>query len=328
VIQIIFTGGTISMRRDAAAGGNIPAHGGEALVAMAPGLRELGPLRIDDWGRYPACHMGPAKLWELRNHIADAIRDRGLQGVVVTHGTDTLEETAYLLARTLPRDLPICLTGAMRTSSDDGWDGPRNLTDAVRVARDPASRGRGTVVVFAGRILPGLGATKVQATAPEAFDAPHLGADGRTGGPADRAGQAGEAVEFYRAPAMLSLPLNPASLSARVALVPMVVGDDGAMLDLARPHHDGVVIEAFGSGNLPPGALPAIDRWVAESKPVILASRCPQGQVSPIYAFEGGGATVVRRGAIPAGPRTPSQARMELVICLSAGVPYGGTTRT
>jgi L-asparaginase len=94
------------------------------------------------------------------------------------------------------------------------------------------------------------------------------------------------------------------------------------MLDLARPEHDGVVIEAFGSGNLPPGAVPAIRRWLDEGKPVVLSSRCPFGEVTPSYAFEGGGARLVSIGVIPAGPRTSSQARMELAIALSAGVPY------
>jgi L-asparaginase len=103
----------------------------------------------------------------------------------------------------------------------------------------------------------------------------------------------------------------------------MVVGDEGGLLDLARSGHDGVVIIGFGSGNIPPGALPAIRRWIAERKPVVLASRCPEGQVTPVYAFEGGGATLVREGVTPAGPRTPSQARMELIIALSAGAPYG-----
>jgi L-asparaginase len=103
----------------------------------------------------------------------------------------------------------------------------------------------------------------------------------------------------------------------------MVVGDDGTMLDRARPGHDGVVIEAFGSGNVPPGAVPAIGRWLEEGKPVVLASRCLYGQVVPAYAFEGGGARTTGMGAIPAGPRTPSQARMELTLALSAGVPYG-----
>jgi L-asparaginase len=117
--------------------------------------------------------------------------------------------------------------------------------------------------------------------------------------------------------------LTPHGLTARVALVPMVVGDDGAMLDRALPGHDGVVIEAFGSGNVPPGAVPAIGRWLEQGKPVVLASRCLYGTVQPTYAFEGGGARTTAMGAIPAGPRTPSQARMELTIALSAGAPYG-----
>jgi L-asparaginase len=323
------------MRRDAAAGGNVPALGGDELVALAPDLAELGPIRVDDWGRYPACHMGPAKLWELRNHVAGVIADPAVHGVVITHGTDTLEETAYLLARTLPPDVPVCLTGAMRTSSDEGWDGPRNLTDAVRVAADPASRGRGTMVVFAGRILPGLGAMKVEATALEAFDSPHLGAVGtvepRGRGAAGQGGSVNYSASQHLSDlsdlSVLTVLSDLTVLTARVALISMVVGDDGSLLDMARPTHDGLVVVAFGSGNLPPGAVPAIDRWLAEGKPVVLASRCPRGEVTPVYAFEGGGATLVRRGVIPAGPRTPAQARMELMICLSTGIPYGGTAK-
>jgi L-asparaginase len=117
--------------------------------------------------------------------------------------------------------------------------------------------------------------------------------------------------------------LNLRGLSARVALVPMVVGDDGRMLDVARSGHDGLVIIAFGSGNLPPGAVPAISRWIQEGKPVVLASRCHAGVVTPLYAFEGGGARLAAMGVTPAGPRTPSQAWMELMISLSAGTEYG-----
>jgi L-asparaginase len=119
------------------------------------------------------------------------------------------------------------------------------------------------------------------------------------------------------------MDLMGSGLAARVAMIPMVVGDDGRMLDLARPNHDGVVVVAFGSGNLPPGAVPAIARWIGEGKPVVLATRCPGGVVTPLYAFEGGGVRLVGMGAIPAGPRVPSQAWMELMISLSAGMAYG-----
>ena len=317
MIHLLFTGGTISMSRDAAAGGNIPTHGGEALVSMAPDLGEVGAFTIEDWGRFPAAHLGPERLWSLRDRVQALITGDGVQvpdGVVITHGTDTMEETAYLLARTLDPAVPVVLTGAMHTSSDFYWDGPRNLTDAARVAADPGSKGRGAMIVFNGKIFAGHQAAKMEATALDAFGAPHGYPIGRV---------TDEGVEWsYSAP---ELPgrIQPPGLTARVALVPMVVGDQGAMLDLARPAHDGVVLEAFGSGNLPPGAVPAIRRWIEEKKPVVLASRCARGAVLPVYAFEGGGAGLVKDGAIPAGPRTPAQARLELALALSAGVPFG-----
>jgi L-asparaginase len=314
MIHLLFTGGTISMQRDPAAGGNVPAHGGEALVAFAPGLDAIAPYRIENWARLPACHLGPDKLWALRERIGEVARSGEVRGIVVTHGTDILEETAYLLARTLSPAVPVAITGAMLTSSDDGWDGPRNLLDAARVAAAPASAGRGTMVVFHGDIFAGETAVKTHATAVAAFSAPHGGPIGRvTNGQVTYAGPVTER----------SAPLAPEGLPAKVALVSLVVGDDGTMLDLARPEHDGVVVVAFGSGNMPPGAVPAVRRWLDEGKPVVLASRCAMGEVTPVYAFDGGGARIVALGATPAGPRTPSQARMELVLALSAGVAYG-----
>ena len=314
MLHLLFTGGTISMQRDERAGGNVPAHGGATLVGFAPGLERVAPYRIEDWGRLPACHMGQETLWALRNRVAEVIATERPDGIVVTHGTDTIEETAYLLSRTVEPSVPVVVTGAMLTSSDAGWDGPRNLTDAARVAAAPAARGRGTLVVFAGEIFDGSQVAKMQATALHAFGAPHAAA----------VGSAGEGGVQFSAPVPARRPLAvPDGLRARVALVPMVIGDDGALLDLARPAHDGVVLVAFGSGNLPPGAVPAIHRWLEEGKPVVLATRCPFGAVTPIYAFEGGGATLVRAGVIPAGARTVAQARMELVIALSAGASYG-----
>jgi L-asparaginase len=314
VIHFLFTGGTISMQRDAAAGGNIPAHGGEALVQLAPGLRAIAPYRIENWAKLPASHLGPERLWALRERVREVSEAGEASGIVITHGTDTLEETAYLLARTLPRTVPVAITGAMRTSSDDGWDGPGNLLDAARVAANPASAGRGTMVVFDGQIFAGETAVKIHATHVAAFAAPHASPIGRV---------AGGLVTYAGPPAARGALLRPEGLTARVAQVPVIVGEDGTLLDLARPEYDGVVVETFGSGNMPPGAVPAVRRWLEDGKPVVLASRCPYGEVVPVYAFEGGGARTVAMGAIPAGPRSPSQARMELTLALSAGVPYG-----
>jgi L-asparaginase len=314
VIHLLFTGGTISMQRDPVAGGNVPTHGGEALVDLAPGLERVAPYRIENWAKVPACHLGPDRLWALRERVREVAEAGEVDGIVITHGTDTIEETAYLLDRTLDPSIPVAITGAMRTSSDAGWDGPRNLVDAATVAASVSSAGRGTMVAFNGTVFMGRTAVKMHATDVDAFAAPHAGPIGRV---AD--GQ----VTYQIPPLTTSQPLEPGGLTARVAQIPMVVGDDGALLDLVRPSHDGVVVIAFGSGNVPPGAVPAIGRWIEAGKPVVLATRCAFGEVTPVYAFEGGGARTVAMGAIPAGPRTPSQARMELAIALSAGAPYG-----
>jgi L-asparaginase len=315
MIHLLFTGGTISMQRDPVAGGNVPSHGGEALVGFAPGLEAISPYRIENWAKLPACHLGPDRLWALRERVREIIESGEVRGIVITHGTDTIEETAYLLARTLPPELPIAITGAMRTSSDEGWDGPRNLLDAASVAASPESAGRGAMVVFHGQILSGETAVKTHATDVAAFSAPHAAPVGRI--------EAGRVV-YHAPPARDAGSLEAKGLGARVALVSLVIGDDGTQLDLARPEFDGVVVEAFGAGNMPPGAVPAVRRWIDEGKPVVLASRCARGEVTPLYAFEGGGTRTVALGAIPAGPRTPSQARLELALALSAGVSYGG----
>jgi L-asparaginase len=318
VIHLLFTGGTISMQRDPVAGGNIPTHGGEALVEFTGGLDAVGSYRIENWAMVPACHLGPERLWALRERVREIAESGEVEGIVITHGTDTIEETAYLLDRTLEPEVPVAITGAMRTSSDTEWDGPRNLLDAATVAVSERSQNRGVMIVFNGKIFGGRTAIKFHATAPDAFAAPYVGP----------IGQVGDGVVTYqtvqrtRGEPVRSY-LAPKRLRAQVALVPMVVGDDGRMLDLARPAHDGVVVVAFGSGNVPPGAVPAIGRWIEEGKPVILVSRCPTGVVTPLYAFEGGGNRLVALGAIPAGTRAPSQARMELTIALSAGRPYG-----
>jgi L-asparaginase len=317
MIHLLFTGGTISMEQDPAAGGNVPTHGGQALVRFTRGLDAITPFRIEDWAMVPACHLGPDRLWALRERVRQVAQSGEVRGIVITHGTDTIEETAYLLDRTLSPDVPVAVTGAMRTSSDNDWDGPRNLLDASTVAADSASKGRGAMVVFNGKVFGGQTAVKFHTTAPDAFSAPHhspLGKveQGRVWFHASRNGGAA------RHP-----PVSPPGLTARIALVPMVVGDDGRMLDLARPTHEGVIVVAFGSGNVPPGAVPAIGRWIEEGKPAIIASRCPAGEVTPLYAFDGGGSRLVALGAVAAGPRSPSQARMELMIALSAGVAYG-----
>lgn len=314
-IHLLATGGTIAMQRSDRAGGNVPALDAAELLALAGDVAGGATVEVEDWERMPGVHRGPAELWALRCRVAELVGGPNPPtGVVITHGTDTLEETSYLLARTIQSAVPVVVTGAMRTSSDPDWDGPRNLRDAIRVAGHPGAAGLGTMVVFAGRILAGRDATKLDAFALEAFDSPH----------AERLGEVDAAgVRLTGRPRANGSVLAVTHLTPQVAIIPLVLGDDGRLLELARPRLDGVVLEGFGRGNVPPGVLPAVRRWLSDGKPVVLASRCPFGEVGGEYAFEGGGAQLLGLGVIPAGPRTASLARMELVLCLAGQVPYG-----
>ncbi|HEV8613132.1 MAG TPA: asparaginase [Gemmatimonadales bacterium] len=314
MIHLLATGGTIAMQRSETAGGKVPALDAAGLLALI-GELDGSELWTEDWEQLPAVHRGPDRLWALRERVAQLVRGPAAPaGIVITHGTDTLEETAYLLARTLPPAVPVVLTGAMRTSSDPAWDGPRNLRDAIRVAAHPGSRGRGPLVVFAGRILDGRDAIKLDASAPDAFRSLH----------SEQLGEVTERdVRWVGKPSTARGLLAPQGLAPRVALIPLLLGDEGELLELARPHFDGIVLEAYGRGNAPPGILPAVRGWLAEGKPVILASRCLYGEVGGDYAFAGGGAELLGLGVRPAGPRAASLARLELVLCLAAGVPYG-----
>jgi L-asparaginase len=137
MIVLLFVGGTISMKHDAALGGAVPALSGEEIVAATRGLRDVAPLELEQWGRYPGPHMNVERMWALRNRIAEHLARPEVDGIVITHGTDTLEETAYLVARSTAPDKPVVFTGAMRPASDIGWDGPSNLLAATRVAASP-----------------------------------------------------------------------------------------------------------------------------------------------------------------------------------------------
>jgi L-asparaginase len=313
MLHFLFTGGTISMRHDPVAGGNMPALDGAALLATVPELAAAGPITTEDWERLPAVHRTPALMWALRGRIAELASQPNITGIVVPHGTDTLAEMAYLVARSVDPATPVVLTGAMRTSSEDEWDGPRNLVDAAAVAADPGTRGRGALVVFAGRILDGLHAAKMHASEPDAFASPHGPQLGEV---------SGGAIRWHAPPAVRPAPVTVNRFDARVLTFIPELGDDGTLLDLARSRFDGVVILGYGRGNIPPGALPAIERWVAEAKPVILASRQPLGETGADYAFPGGGGSLVARGVRLAGRRTPGQARLELMLALSGGWAY------
>src|SRR6185436_8925017 len=168
-----FTGGTISMRVDPGTGAAVPAMSGEEIVARVHGLRKEARLTLEDYARLPGPHVTPHWMWRLRGRVADALADPAVDAVVLTHGTDTLEETAFLLDLTLESEKPVVFCGAMRTVSDPGWDGPAHLMAAVRTAVHPDSHARGVLVAVGEAIHGAAEATKWHTQNLAAFSSVH-----------------------------------------------------------------------------------------------------------------------------------------------------------
>jgi len=310
MIVIVFTGGTISMRHDPSSGGAVPTLRGAQLLATAPGVERIAPLEVDEWATMAASHLTVEQLWSLRSRIASHVERPEVSGVIVAQGTDTIEESAYLVARSVATRKPIVFTGAMRTADDLGWDGPVNLLDSVRVAASPRSHGKGVLVVFGSRIFAARDAMKVDTRQLDAFDSPALGAIGEVDG---------DAVVFRRG--LPDLPiLTPPRLAAPVDIVYAYVGCDGRLVDAARADGVGLVVAALGRGNTNPPLYHAIRRWLAAGKPVVVSSRAHHGRVGPTYAFLGAGRMLLEAGAIFAGARRPPHARIDLMLALGAGL--------
>jgi L-asparaginase len=311
VIPILFTGGTISMRRDPSIGGAIPALSGRDILAATRGIEDVADVEIEEWGAYPGPHMTIERMWALRNRIAEHLERPEVDGIVVTHGTDTLEESAYLNARTISPDIPIVFTGAMRNASELGWDGPSNLIDAVRVAASAESRGYGVMVAISGRVFAGLDVTKAHTHLLDAFESPGLGPIGVI--------DDGDVI-FRRALPPAPRLLVPPAPALPIDIVAAYPGADARLLDASRQEALGVVVAAMGRGNVPPGMVPGIERFIAAGKPVVVASRALRGRVGRTYGYPGGGRRLDDAGVVFAGSRRPQQARIELSLALGAGL--------
>ena len=298
-LALIHTGGTIASKFDSA---------GRVTPQQAPQLGGLpgAMVRVLEPFQLPSPHIRLSHMRALRELIGGLT---GVDGAVVTHGTDTLEETAFFLHLTLNAPFPVVLTGSMRHAEDLSWDGPGNLHDAAVVALNLGSAGRGPLVVFGGDIFGARSVTKIHTTAPEAF--------GGYPGPIGRVD--GDAVRFFARPEERPL-FRPQNLDAKVEILYAYAGWQGEGFAEARARADGLVIAALGTGNLPPELLPLI---AACDKPVVIATRTHAGPVLPIYGYPGGGATLVAAGAIPASFLNAHKARILLIVLLGSGLSGG-----
>jgi L-asparaginase len=308
-VVLISTGGTIASRFDPTSGRTVASARGEDLLAQAPELATICDLEIDDFATVSSFDISVGFAFELAQRINRQLARPEVAGVVVTHGTDTMEESCYLADLLLQSDKPAVFTGAQRAHDDPLPDGPKNLLGAVRTAVAPEAAGLGAVICFADQIHAGRDVTKVSASALAAFHSYDKGALGEIDG---------ARVILHRRPARRRTFRLEQMPELQVPLFRLTLGFDVRILELALDLGlDGLVIEAFGRGNGPAAMVPVVERAVGTGLPVVITSRCPMGRVEPIYG-KGGGKDLLDAGAIFAGDLKGPKARLLLMVLLAA----------
>ncbi len=306
-VLFLFTGGTIAMRTDPVSGAAVPALAGEEILSFDPEMARVCTPVVVDYGCFPGPHITPERMWQISEILERELQREEIAGAVITHGTDTLEETAYFLDLRHHSPKPVVLVGAMRNSSELSYDGPANLRAAVRVAMDPASRDQGVMVVLNETIHAAAEVTKSDTQAVETFVSPVFGALGIVD--EDR-------VLFGRR-SLLRDPINTLACEYRVDLIEAFAGADSRFIDHAlATGAQGLVINGMGRGNVPPPMIPGIQRALDAGLPVVLASRCVQGRILDTYGYEGSGRDLRQRGILFAGTLSGAKARLRLMLAL------------
>ncbi|MGX1913578.1 asparaginase [Streptomyces phaeochromogenes] len=305
-IAVISLGGTIAMTTQTD-GGATPTLSADDLVAAVPGLADTGiRVQVHDFRRLPGASLSFSDLFELTAMIETLAVD----GVVVTQGTDTIEETAYLLDLITTGDMPIVVTGAMRNASMAGADGPANVLAAIRTAASTEVRGTGCVVVFGEEIHAARWVRKTHATSPTAF----------TSYPGPIGYVAEDRVRILARPdAAPTVAFQGADVSARTTVFTVGIGDDGTLLEALGDHVDGLVVAAFGAGHVPMACVDALTD-LAKRMPVVLTTRTGSGPVlRQTYGFPGSESDLLARGLISGSTLDPVKARILLHLLLMTG---------
>ncbi len=300
-VRVLAAGGTIAMRGDQA----VHALDATELVEQLPQVAGFD-LHAETVLALPSAHLTLPDALVLARRTAEAASSG--EGVVLTTGTDTMEEVAMVCALTYGGEAPIVLTGANRPGSAPGADGPANLLDAIILARSPTAAGLGVVVAFGGEIHAAATVRKIDSTGPGAFGSPTAGPLGRV---------VGGRVWLHATPCRPD-PIDVRSLEHRVSIVSTALGDDGALLRHAAESSDGVVLVAFGAGHLSPVVLGEL-RHAAERVPVLITCRPDRSSMLfSTYGFEGAERDLRASGAICVPFLSPAAARIALLCALGA----------
>lgn len=305
-ILLIHTGGTISMSEDRSGsvkpGLSNPLREGTAL------LSKIANLIVEEPFNLPSPHITPVEMMKLK-HILDSYEKKGnIDGAVITHGTDTLEETAYFLDLTVQTNFPIVVTGAMRSSNELGSDGLYNLISSIRVASSNEAIGKGVLVVLNDEIHTALNVTKTHTSNLSTFQSPQYGPIGIV---------TKRGVLFHHTPTKHE-NYSLTTIDKKVVLVKAHAGLDSSLLGaILKLKVDGVVIEALGQGNLPPAAIEGVKEFIDHNIPVVIVSRSFNGIVQDTYGYEGGGQHLKKLGVIFSNGLNGQKARIKLLVTLS-----------
>ncbi|HIE1433896.1 TPA: asparaginase [Staphylococcus aureus] len=305
-LLVIHTGGTISMSQDQSnkvvTNDINPISMHQDVINQYAQIDELNPFNV------PSPHMTIQHVKQLKDIILEAVTNKYYDGFVITHGTDTLEETAFLLDLILGIEQPVVITGAMRSSNEIGSDGLYNYISAIRVASDEKARHKGVMVVFNDEIHTARNVTKTHTSNTNTFQSPNHGPLGVL--TKDR-------VQFHHMP-YRQQALENVNDKLNVPLVKAYMGMPGDIFSFySREGIDGMVIEALGQGNIPPSALEGIQQLVSLNIPIVLVSRSFNGIVSPTYAYDGGGYQLEQQGFIFSNGLNGPKARLKLLVALS-----------
>lgn len=308
-IIVAATGGTIASRRNPKTGKlSSGVITGDELLGLMPDSNQGLPVEVHNLFGAPSSHLGPDQMLALAKQVQAYLTEPEVAGVVVTHGTDTLEESAYLAGLVVFGDKPVVFTGSQRGPLETGSDGLRNLRDAIRVAACEASRSKGVLVVFNEAIHSAIHVVKTDAYKLEAFRSEGKGPLGFIDG---------DTVRYHYNP-IPAPPIRVEAIDARVDLIKAVAGMDGGLIESAIDRQvDGLVIEGFGRGHVPPEMMPSIRRATARGMTVLAVTRCGRGFVREVYDFPGSLRDLLAHGAV-AGPGIPGpKARIKLLLVLS-----------
>ncbi|MFD3156495.1 asparaginase [Haloimpatiens sp. FM7330] len=306
-VAVVFNGGTISMKVDPRIKAAVPTLNGDEIMGMVTGVEKYAQIESCTFSSLPGPHMTPQIMLELSNYIKELLSREDICGVVVTHGTDTLEETAYFLDLIIKDEKPVIVTGSMRNSSELGYDGPANLSASICTAISEEAKNKGVLVCLNDELHCASEVTKSHTMHLNTFQSPDFGPIGIIDS---------NNVIFYR-DALKKQHIKTETIEPRVELIKATAGMDGKLIDFCvKEQCKGLVIEGMGRGNIPPKMAEAVERAIQKGVVVVLVSRCFKGRVMDSYGYPGGGKLLRNMGVIFGDDLPGQKARIKLILAL------------